>query len=162
MCQTSPTKSPVETRRRTSAALHILTPDYPHPSRSADGYADDCDGCDTPKIMLGKGVGPALEFGLVARTVPDVLHAEVPETMFDDAEMPETIFDEPVTPRGAMLPPAPREPPAIKNVSALSPGWERTSHMFDDGFVLSPMKTLRSPGDLLSVSGLWSGESRDE
>ena len=70
--------------------------------------------------------------------------------------------DEPMTPRGAMLPPVPREPPAIKNVSALSPGWERRSHIFDDDFVLSPMKTLSSPSDLSFVSRVWSGETRED
>ncbi len=154
MCQSSPAKSPlgrVQTLKRTSATFHILTPDYQRPSRSADGYVDDRDECDTPKIMLGKSVCPAVEFGLVARTVPDILDADMSE-MIDD--------DEPMTPRGAMLPPVPREPPAIKNVSALSPGWERRNHMFDDDFVLSPLKTLSSPGAVSFVSHAWSGGSR--
>jgi hypothetical protein len=155
MCPTSPAKSPVgraQTPKRTSDTFQIVTPDYSRVSRSADGYVGDYDECDTPKIMVGKSVGPALEFGLVVRTVPDVLDAGIPGMMDDD---------EPMTPRGAMLPLVPREPPAIKNVSALSSGWERSNHMFDDDFVLSPLKTLSSPGDVSFVSHVGSGESTE-
>jgi len=84
---------------------------------------------------------------LVARTVPQWVGMEVEE-------------EEPVTPRGAMLPPVPAEPPALKAVNALTPHWERRNHMFDEVFVLSPVKTVvsatgasgGSPGNVSGVS----------
>ena len=105
--------------------------------------------------MLSRSTSPALELGLVARTVPDVLDAGMPEAISEGGKE-----NEPSTPRGAMLPPVAREPPAIKSVSALSPNWERRNHLFDEGFVLSPVKTLNSPVEMSFVSSVWSEASR--
>lgn len=115
-----------------------------------DDEQDDLDytyDCETPKVFSGFS-GSGVECGgLVARTVPQWVGMEVEE-------------EEPVTPRGAMLPPAPAAPPALKAVNALTPHWERRNHMFDEVFVLSPVKTVvsatgaqgGSPGNVSGVS----------
>lgn len=130
--------------------LCMLTPEAmnQHPALRCgrDDEQDDLDytyDCETPKVFSGFS-GSGVECGgLVARGCSMEIEEE-----------------EPVTPRGAMLPPAPAAPPALKAVNALTPHWERRNHMFDEVFVLSPVKTVvsatgaqgGSPGNVSGVS----------
>lgn len=160
MCQ-SPTKTRtgsaferierINTLKRTSPLqFQILTPDH---QRYGRAEYDDAD-CETPKVFP-TSMQSALEFGLVSRAVPQ------PQPLNDFMDCENEPDEEPMTPRAAMLPVAPSEPPALKIVNALSPNWERRNHMFDEGFVLSPVKrqALSSPGNVSGVSGLYSGTS---
>jgi hypothetical protein len=168
-----PSKVALKRSPKKDGGAHLLTPDLKQPNRLVDAL------CDTPRI-IGGDANEAVEFGLVARTVPQgggcpvltpllpveynhIRPCEVPTgspyPVSDGSEEACADEEEPVTPRGAMLPRVAPNPPAVKNVNPLSPNWQMRDNMFDEGYILSPMKTISSPGD---VSSLWSGTSRLE